>query len=143
MPTPLTLFDQLTLVADWQCHRRQPIIRYVLVRANWPFDWGDQPQLQLHGTGYSYFADLYSPENEYNALYELTTAHKTAITSALGTWSAVANLNFTLTSDNIINVGDLRFGGYRLDGQQDRCVGVLSRTMLQSQATSGSAHANQ
>ncbi|WP_279381890.1 MULTISPECIES: M10 family metallopeptidase, partial [unclassified Pseudomonas] len=32
----------------------------------------------------------------------------------MGTWSAVANLTFTLTSDNMSNVGDLRFGGYRL-----------------------------
>ncbi|UUT11804.1 calcium-binding protein [Pseudomonas zeae] len=62
----------------------------------------------------SYFVTDYSPKNEYNALYELTTAQKTAITGALGAWSAVANLNFTLTSDTLTNVGDLRFGGYRL-----------------------------
>ncbi|WP_460927036.1 M10 family metallopeptidase C-terminal domain-containing protein [Pseudomonas sp. MC6] len=62
----------------------------------------------------SYFVTDYSPKNEYNALYELTAAQKTAITGALGAWSAVANLNFTLTSDTLTNVGDLRFGGYRL-----------------------------
>ncbi|MCU7263243.1 M10 family metallopeptidase C-terminal domain-containing protein, partial [Pseudomonas koreensis] len=62
----------------------------------------------------SYFVTNYSPDNEYNALYELTSGQKSAITDALGNWSAVANLNFTLTSDDINNVGDLRFGGYRL-----------------------------
>jgi len=64
--------------------------------------------------GTSYFATNYSPKNEYNALYELTTAQKTSIIGALGAWSAVANINFTLTSDNLGTVGDLRFGGYRL-----------------------------
>ncbi|WP_447794270.1 M10 family metallopeptidase C-terminal domain-containing protein [Pseudomonas farris] len=62
----------------------------------------------------SYFITDYSADNEYNALYALTAAQQSAITSALSTWSAVANINFTLTSDNITNVGDLRFGGYRL-----------------------------
>jgi Ca2+-binding RTX toxin-like protein len=62
----------------------------------------------------SYFVTDYSPDNEYNALYELTAGQKTAITSALGAWSAVANLNFTLTTDTLFNVGDMRFGGYRL-----------------------------
>ncbi|UWI61031.1 M10 family metallopeptidase C-terminal domain-containing protein [Pseudomonas sp. BW7P1] len=64
--------------------------------------------------GTSYFAINYSPDNEYNALYELTQGQKTAAINALNTWSAVANLNFTLTSDTLNNVGDLRFGGYRL-----------------------------
>jgi Ca2+-binding RTX toxin-like protein len=62
----------------------------------------------------SYFVTDYSPDNEYNALYELTAGQKTAITGALGAWSAVANLNFTLTTDTLFNVGDMRFGGYRL-----------------------------
>jgi len=66
----------------------------------------------------SYFVANYSPDNEYNALYALTTAQQIAITSALSTWSSVANLNFTLTSDTISNVGDLRFGGYRLMDSQ-------------------------
>ena len=64
--------------------------------------------------GTSYFAINYSPVNEYNALYELTLGQKAAATSALGAWSTVANVSFTLTSDTLTNVGDLRFGGYRL-----------------------------
>ncbi|EJN20488.1 M10 family metallopeptidase, partial [Pseudomonas sp. GM80] len=64
--------------------------------------------------GTSYFVTNYSPDNEYNALYELTSGQKNAVITALGSWSAVANLNFTLTSDALTNVGDLRFGGYRL-----------------------------
>jgi Ca2+-binding RTX toxin-like protein len=62
----------------------------------------------------SYFVTNYSPDNEYNALYALTSGQQSAVTAALGAWSAVANLTFTLTSDNINNVGDLRFGAYRL-----------------------------
>ena len=61
----------------------------------------------------SYFVVNYSPDNEYNALYELTQGQKTAATNALSAWSAVANINFTLTSDDLSNVGDIRFGGYR------------------------------
>ncbi|MDX9676544.1 M10 family metallopeptidase C-terminal domain-containing protein [Pseudomonas zeae] len=63
--------------------------------------------------GTAKFATFYSPEREYNALYELTDAQKTTVISALGAWSAVASLNFTLTTDDRDNVGDLRFGGYR------------------------------
>ncbi|WP_434709550.1 serine 3-dehydrogenase [Pseudomonas sp. R1-1] len=66
----------------------------------------------------SYFVTDYSPDNEYNALYALTSGQQSAVTSALGAWSAVANLTFTLTSDNINNVGDLRFGAYRLMDDQ-------------------------
>ncbi|MBC3778040.1 M10 family metallopeptidase [Pseudomonas sp. SWRI99] len=66
----------------------------------------------------SYFVTDYSPDNEYNALYALTSGQQSAVTAALGAWSAVANLTFTLTSDNISNVGDLRFGAYRLMDDQ-------------------------
>lgn len=62
----------------------------------------------------SYFVTNYSPDNEYNALYALTVGQQNAAIAALGAWSAVANINFTLTSDNLTNVGDLRFGAYRL-----------------------------
>ncbi|XHF35655.1 M10 family metallopeptidase C-terminal domain-containing protein [Pseudomonas chlororaphis] len=62
----------------------------------------------------SYFVTNYSPDNEYNALYALTVSQQNAAIAALGAWSAVANINFTLTSDNLANVGDLRFGAYRL-----------------------------
>ncbi|KPN93355.1 M10 family metallopeptidase [Pseudomonas nunensis] len=60
----------------------------------------------------SYFATNYSAKNEYTDAYELTKAQQSAVVSALSTWSAVANIKFTLTSDNATNVGDLRFGGY-------------------------------
>uniref|UniRef100_UPI000A9DC4E0 M10 family metallopeptidase n=1 Tax=Pseudomonas bananamidigenes TaxID=2843610 RepID=UPI000A9DC4E0 len=64
--------------------------------------------------GTSYFITDYSPDNEYNALYSLTSGQQNAVINALSAWSAVANLNFTLTTDTLTNVGDLRFGGYRL-----------------------------
>jgi Ca2+-binding RTX toxin-like protein len=64
--------------------------------------------------GTSYFVTDYSPDNEYNALYELTPGQKAAVNYSLGTWAAVTNLNFSLTTDTLTNVGDLRFGGYRL-----------------------------
>jgi Ca2+-binding RTX toxin-like protein len=60
----------------------------------------------------SYFATNYSPDNEYTNAYALTSAQQNAVISALSTWSAVANINFTQTSDTLTNVGDLRFGGY-------------------------------
>ncbi|QXZ15489.1 calcium-binding protein [Pseudomonas sp. AO-1] len=82
--------------------------------STWPLGGTTSLSYSFMAPETSYFATNYSPKNEYNALYELTSAQKTAITSALGAWSAVANLTFTLTSDNINNVGDLRFGGYRL-----------------------------
>ncbi|MGG7673386.1 M10 family metallopeptidase C-terminal domain-containing protein [Pseudomonas sp. WC2] len=62
----------------------------------------------------SYFATNYSADNEYNAAYALTSAQKTAVVSALNSWSSVANIQFTQTTDNLFNVGDLRFGGYSL-----------------------------
>ncbi|MFZ3184692.1 MAG: M10 family metallopeptidase, partial [Pseudomonas sp.] len=62
--------------------------------------------------GNSYYATDYSPDNEYLASYELSTAQTTAISQALGAWSAVANLSFAPTSDSYTNAGDLRFGGY-------------------------------
>ncbi|WP_320110083.1 M10 family metallopeptidase C-terminal domain-containing protein [Pseudomonas sp. B21-053] len=66
----------------------------------------------------SYFATNYSADNEYNAIYALSGDQKNGIINALATWSAVANINFTQTTDNISNVGDLRFGGYALMGDQ-------------------------
>src|SRR5471032_2310681 len=65
----------------------------------------------------SYFATNYSAKNEYTDAYSLTQAQQSAVVTALSTWSAVANIKFTLTSDNATNVGDLRFGGYtQMDG---------------------------
>jgi serralysin len=62
--------------------------------------------------GSSLFARNYSSDNEYQNSYALTSAQKTAITSSLGTWAAVANIKFTQVSESRSNVGDLRFGGY-------------------------------
>ena len=62
--------------------------------------------------GMAYFATNYSADNEYKNMYALTAAQQTAITGALASWSAVANITFRLTTDNATNVGDLRFGGY-------------------------------
>ncbi|MFS2071434.1 M10 family metallopeptidase C-terminal domain-containing protein [Pseudomonas sp. CT11-2] len=63
------------------------------------------------GTG-SLFARDYSPSNEYENGYSLTGAQQSAVTSALGGWSAVANVQFSLVQETVVNVGDLRFGGY-------------------------------
>ncbi|WP_256669141.1 M10 family metallopeptidase, partial [Pseudomonas sp. C2B4] len=60
----------------------------------------------------SYFATKYSPVNEYTDAYSLTSEQQNAVINALSTWSAVADIKFTLTSDTRTNVGDLRFGGY-------------------------------
>ncbi|WP_192562365.1 M10 family metallopeptidase C-terminal domain-containing protein [Pseudomonas gozinkensis] len=62
--------------------------------------------------GQSYFARDYTPDNEFLNSFNLTTAQQSAITSALNNWSSVANIKFTLVSDNINSAGDLRFGGY-------------------------------
>ncbi|MEO6680651.1 MAG: matrixin family metalloprotease, partial [Pseudomonas sp.] len=66
----------------------------------------------------SYFAINYSAENEYKAMYDLSMDQKGGIIRALSTWSAVANIKFTQTTDDISNVGDLRFGGYADMGDQ-------------------------
>ncbi|WPN59018.1 M10 family metallopeptidase C-terminal domain-containing protein [Pseudomonas sp. P9_31] len=62
--------------------------------------------------GQSYFTADYSPHNEFLNSFALTSAQQNAVTGALGAWSAVANVKFTLVNDNINTVGDLRFGGY-------------------------------
>jgi serralysin len=62
--------------------------------------------------GQSYFSKDYSPDNEFLNSFTLTTAQQSAVTSALSAWSSVANIKFTLVSDNINSAGDLRFGGY-------------------------------
>ncbi|WNF54712.1 M10 family metallopeptidase [Pseudomonas sp. SG20052] len=62
----------------------------------------------------SYFATNYSADNEYLAMYQLSQDQRDGIIRALSSWSAVANIKFTQTTDNISNVGDLRFGGYAL-----------------------------
>ncbi|MFJ7798405.1 matrixin family metalloprotease [Pseudomonas sp. NPDC096950] len=66
----------------------------------------------------SYFATNYSADNEYKAMYDLSLDQRGGIIRALASWSSVANINFTQTTDNISNVGDLRFGGYADMGDQ-------------------------
>uniref|UniRef100_UPI0039061933 matrixin family metalloprotease n=1 Tax=Pseudomonas sp. KCJK9016 TaxID=3344556 RepID=UPI0039061933 len=114
MPTPLTYTFALPAKLTGNALVDSLISGKYWMGANWPFAGDTKLSYSFMAPGTSYFATSYSPKNEYYALYELTTAQKTAITSALGTWSAVANLTFTLTSDTLDNVGDLRFGGYRL-----------------------------
>ncbi|MGL6247277.1 M10 family metallopeptidase C-terminal domain-containing protein, partial [Pseudomonas sp.] len=80
-----------------------------------PFHKAGTPTLLTYSfvtTDNSYFARDYSPHNEYLNGFTLTSAQQSAVTSALGMWSAVANIQFTLVQENIRNVGDLRFGGY-------------------------------
>ncbi|MFJ4497967.1 M10 family metallopeptidase C-terminal domain-containing protein [Pseudomonas atacamensis] len=64
--------------------------------------------------GSSYFATNYSANNEYNAVFSLTANQQNAVFSALSSWSSVANIKFSQTTDDVFNVGDLRFGGYSL-----------------------------
>ncbi|WP_283241376.1 M10 family metallopeptidase [Pseudomonas fluorescens] len=85
---------------------------------NWPFDGPTKLTYSFIEPGTSYFATNYSADNEYQSIYSLTGYQKNGITAALATWSAVANISFTETTDDISNVGDLRFGGYGLMGNQ-------------------------
>ncbi|WP_416740174.1 matrixin family metalloprotease [Pseudomonas sp. NFX71] len=62
--------------------------------------------------GRSFFATNYSAEQEYRNSFALTFAQQDAVKTALGAWSAVANLKFTQVTDNAVSAGDLRFGGY-------------------------------
>ncbi len=75
--------------------------------------------------GMAYFATNYSADNEYKNMYALTAAQQTAITGALASWSAVANITFRLTTDNATNVGDLRFWWLYADGQHRSGMGVF------------------
>ncbi|MDX9670946.1 MULTISPECIES: matrixin family metalloprotease [unclassified Pseudomonas] len=114
MPTPITFSFAFPASLTGSAVVDSLIAGKYWLGSTWPLGGTTSLSYSFMAPGTSYFATNYSPKNEYNALYELTSAQKTAITSALGAWSAVANLTFTLTSDNINNVGDLRFGGYRL-----------------------------
>ncbi|WP_422777777.1 M10 family metallopeptidase C-terminal domain-containing protein [Pseudomonas mediterranea] len=60
----------------------------------------------------SYFARSYSDVNEFTSGYVLSSAQQSAIVSALGKWSSVADIKFTQVSESSTSVGDLRFGGY-------------------------------
>ncbi|MDT6918974.1 M10 family metallopeptidase [Pseudomonas atacamensis] len=114
MPTPKTYSFSLPSTLTGNAIVDSLISGTYWVGANWTPTGPTNLSYSFMAPGTSYFVIDYSPDNEYNALYELTTGQKNAVTSALGAWSAVANLNFTLTTDTISNVGDMRFGGYRL-----------------------------
>ena len=88
------------------------------VGSNWTVDGPTNLSYSFIAPNTSYFAINYSADNEYNSIYTLSGDQKNGIMSALATWSAVANINFTQTTDDISNVGDLRFGGYGLMGDQ-------------------------
>ncbi|KIK82763.1 M10 family metallopeptidase, partial [Pseudomonas sp. W15Feb9B] len=85
---------------------------------NWPFDGPTKLTYSFIEPNTSYFPTNYSADNEYKSIYSLSGYQKNGIISALATWSAVANITFTQTSDDISNVGDLRFGGYGLMGNE-------------------------
>ncbi|WP_207817588.1 MULTISPECIES: M10 family metallopeptidase [unclassified Pseudomonas] len=114
MPTPKTYSFSLPSTLTGNAIVDSLISGTYWLGANWTPTGPTNLSYSFMAPGTSYFVIDYSPDNEYNALYELTTGQKNAVTSALGAWSAVANLNFTLTTDTISNVGDMRFGGYRL-----------------------------
>ncbi|WKV95955.1 hypothetical protein PYV50_18365 [Pseudomonas sp. H22_DOA] len=86
--------------------------------ANWPLDGPPQLTYSFIEPNTSYFATNYSADNEYNAIYTLSDSQKSGIINALASWSAVANITFTQTTDDISNAGDLRFGGYGLMGNE-------------------------
>ena len=58
-------------------------------------------------TGTAYHAANYG--NEWNSWVSLNSLERSAIRSALGTWSHFANINFVETAETRTNVGDLRF----------------------------------
>ncbi|MGF6112094.1 M10 family metallopeptidase C-terminal domain-containing protein [Pseudomonas frederiksbergensis] len=114
MPTPLTYSPSTTSSLTGNSAVDSLLSGTYWLGANWTPSGAANLSYSFVKPNTSYFATQYSTQNEYNAMYALTSAQQHAVTSALATWSAVANINFTLTTDNISNVGDLRFGGYRL-----------------------------
>ncbi|MFM9381671.1 M10 family metallopeptidase, partial [Pseudomonas sp. UV AK001] len=114
MPTPKTYSPTFTATLTGNAIVDSLISGTFWLGSNWTPNGPTNLSYSFMAPVTSYFITNYSPDNEYNALYELTAGQKTAVTSALSAWSAVANLNFTLTTDTLFNVGDLRFGAYRL-----------------------------
>ncbi|WP_178076446.1 MULTISPECIES: M10 family metallopeptidase, partial [unclassified Pseudomonas] len=114
MPTPKTYSPTFTATLTGNAIVDSLISGTFWLGSNWTPNGPTNLSYSFMAPVTSYFITNYSPDNEYNALYELTAGQKTAVTSALNAWSAVANLNFTLTTDTLFNVGDLRFGAYRL-----------------------------
>ncbi|MBV4485165.1 M10 family metallopeptidase C-terminal domain-containing protein, partial [Pseudomonas sp. SWRI153] len=112
MPTPKTFTFALPASLTGNATVDSLISGNYWLGSNWPFGGSTDLSFSFMAPGTSKFAPFYSPDREYNGLYELTEAQKTAVVSTLVAWSAVAPFNFTLTSDTSTNVGDLRFGGF-------------------------------
>jgi serralysin len=90
-------------------------INALLVGSKWGGGLGYSASLtySFHIPGISRYANGYSEDNEHQNAYALTDTQKDAISSALASWGAVANLTFTKVADTVSGtVGDLRFGGY-------------------------------
>jgi Ca2+-binding RTX toxin-like protein len=85
---------------------------------NWPTGGGTSLTYSFIHSGTSYFATNYSADNEYRAMYDLASSQQGGIIRALAAWSSVADITFTQTYDDANNVGDLRFGGYALMGDE-------------------------
>ena len=99
-------------------------MQFIGYSGNWQIDaliWGSKWGAGGHGTGatvtYSFTTNANSfwvtnyPENVFgNYAGALSSAEMNAAKSALGAWAAVANIKFVSTSDNITNVGEIRFG---------------------------------
>lgn len=87
------------------------VIDSLLGGSAWGTGWGTTQLTYSFITPASQFAWSYSLTNEYQHKYVLTAAQKTAVTGALGAWSAVADIRFSLVTETRTSVGDMRFGG--------------------------------
>ena len=68
----------------------------------------------------SYGSDeIGGPEYEPTTATALTTSEKTAVQQALQDWANVANVKFTLVSDNATTVGEIRIGKSAVVGNND------------------------
>ncbi|KPX15210.1 putative Metalloprotease [Pseudomonas syringae pv. delphinii] len=100
-----------------------------------PFWLGDATGTHLtysFHTADSVYATDYSRSQEPGDAYSLTDAQAAAARSALGAWSAVADITFTEVKDTPDNVGDIRFGGFQglqsLEYGQAYAPGTLGRS---------------
>ena len=59
-------------------------------------------------TGIAYHDPNY-PGNEWNSWFALDSLERSAVVTALGTWSRFANVSFVQSGDNSTTVGELRF----------------------------------
>ena len=60
--------------------------------------------------GTSWWATNYSTLQEQQSMYNLTAAHKVAVTQALAVWASVSNVGFVQYVDTSTTVGEMRFG---------------------------------